>query len=148
MLVGLYVLYIIGGGHLQAPVGAGPAARGPHLPRSQRQPRPASLLVLTSAAALHLAAKNMPTHTWWSALVDNVATDETIVVSMCVGVGCWPSLLRCSTSVTAGPAVAHGRAVTFVLIPPLAADLPGAGHHLPGRGHAPPKAAPWARWAR
>jgi TRAP-type mannitol/chloroaromatic compound transport system permease large subunit len=35
-----------GGGHRQAQVGAGPAARGPHLPRSQRRLGPPSLLVL------------------------------------------------------------------------------------------------------
>ena len=35
-----------------------------------------------------------------------------------------------------GPAVPHGRARTFVLIPPLAADLPGAGHDLPRHRHA------------
>ena len=62
-------------------------------------------------------------------------TDELIVVSMCVGVGAGLRAGGRQQGAAAGPAVEDGRA-RDLRADPAAADLPGAGHHLPGHRHA------------
>ncbi len=80
--------------HFQAQLGAGAAPRGAHHPRRRRQDRPGSLLVLTGA--VHRCGHHVRQELCCRAHLVEGRTrrtwplDETIVLSMCVGVG-WPS---------------------------------------------------------
>jgi TRAP-type C4-dicarboxylate transport system permease small subunit len=122
--------------HLQAPVGACPPEA--HAPRRQRQHRPAFAAGAhdTDHCGIRLLGKNMAACTpGGSEAVEKVALDETIVVAMCFGVAL--AFIAASVNrITRGPAVAHGRARDLRADSAAAADLPGAGHHLPGHGHA------------
>ncbi|MBT2322992.1 TRAP transporter large permease subunit [Variovorax paradoxus] len=82
-----------------------------------------SLVVLTAlstAAAIFFAKHIADVHTWWTgAPVTTVATDETIVVSMCVGV-VLAFLIAVVNRVTGLNLLSRiAERVTFVLIPPL-----------------------------
>ena len=82
-----------------------------------------SLLVvvgLATAAAVYFAEHIAAVHTWWTGTeVTSVATDETIVVSMCVGVAL-AFVLAVINRVTRMNLLSRiAERVTFVLIPPL-----------------------------
>ena len=82
-----------------------------------------SLLLLTAVsvgAALYFAHRIVDVHSWWTGeVVTQVAKDETIVVSMCVGV-LLALLLSLLNKVTRlGLLSRMAERVTFVLIPPL-----------------------------
>ena len=82
-----------------------------------------SLLVVTAlatGAAILFAEHIADVHTWWTGtLVTSVATDETIVVSMCVGV-LLAFLIAVVNRVTRLNLLSRiAERVTFVLIPPL-----------------------------
>jgi hypothetical protein len=77
-------------GRLQAPLGAGPAARGAHPARRQRQQRPALAAMLTAlctAAAIYAGQEHArPCTPGGRRAGREGALDETIVVAMCSGV--------------------------------------------------------------
>jgi TRAP-type mannitol/chloroaromatic compound transport system permease large subunit len=99
-----------------------------------------SLLVLTMhlhRVAVALGQEHEAGHSWWKGTaVVTGATDETIVVAMCVACMLAFGDRRHQQGHAPGPAVAHGRARDVRADPAAAADLPGAGHHLPGHRHA------------
>ncbi|RYF32805.1 MAG: TRAP transporter large permease subunit, partial [Comamonadaceae bacterium] len=76
--------------------------------------------VLATGAAIFFAEHIADVHTWWKGeLVETVAKDETIVVSMCVGV-LLAFLLAVINKVTGLKLLSRiAERVTFVLIPPL-----------------------------
>src|SRR5688572_6253183 len=78
------------------------------------------LVVLSTAAAVFFAEHIADVHTWWTGQeVTSVATDETIVVSMCVGV-LLAFVLAVINRVTRLNLLSRiAERVTFVLIPPL-----------------------------
>ena len=82
-----------------------------------------SLLALTTicVAASIYVAKNMPAlHSWWSGeVVEKVALDETIVVSMCFGVILAFMAASINKITRMGLLSRMAERVTFVLIPPL-----------------------------
>ena len=123
MLVGMYTSYVI----LLAifkPTWA------PALPAEARTIREdngksglPSLLLLTIVsvgASLYFAHHIADVHTWWTGEeVTKVARDETIVVSMCVGVGLAFLLAMFNKITRLGLLSRMAERVTFVLIPPL-----------------------------
>ncbi|MCO5102587.1 MAG: TRAP transporter large permease subunit [Burkholderiaceae bacterium] len=82
-----------------------------------------SLLILTVVsvgASLYFAKHIADVHTWWTGEeVTKVARDETIVVSMCVGVGLAFVLAMFNKITRLGLLSRMAERVTFVLIPPL-----------------------------
>ncbi|MFZ1499485.1 MAG: TRAP transporter large permease subunit [Giesbergeria sp.] len=82
-----------------------------------------SLLLLTIVsvgASLYFAQHIADVHTWWTGEeVTKVARDETIVVSMCVGVGLAFVLAMFNKITRLGLLSRMAERVTFVLIPPL-----------------------------
>ncbi|MBW7834022.1 MAG: TRAP transporter large permease subunit [Simplicispira suum] len=82
-----------------------------------------SLLLLTLVsvgASLYFAHHIADVHTWWTGEeVTKVAKDETIVVSMCVGVGLAFVLSMLNKITGLGLLSRMAERVTFVLIPPL-----------------------------
>ena len=82
-----------------------------------------SLLLLTIAsvaASFYFAHHITDVHTWWTGEeVTKVAKDETIVVSMCVGVGLAFVLSMINKITRLGLLSRMAERVTFVLIPPL-----------------------------
>ncbi|MEJ7688115.1 MAG: TRAP transporter large permease subunit [Variovorax sp.] len=82
-----------------------------------------SLLVLTvvsTAAAVFFARHIVDIHTWWKGVpVTSVATDETIVVSMCAGVILAFVIAVINRVTGLGLLSRIAERVTFVLIPPL-----------------------------
>ncbi|APW45922.1 TRAP transporter large permease [Rhodoferax antarcticus] len=78
------------------------------------------LTVLSVGASLFFATHIADVHTWWSGeLVTAVAKDETIVVSMCVGVTLAFVLSMLNKVTGLGLLSRMAERVTFVLIPPL-----------------------------
>eukprot|EP01030_Chromulinospumella_sphaerica_P008028 gene8028-7857_t len=79
-----------------------------------------ALTVVCTAASVYVA-KNMPAlHTWWSGeVVEKVALDETIVVSMCFGVALAFVAASINKITRLGLLSRVAERVTFVLIPPL-----------------------------
>ncbi|MGP1629564.1 MAG: TRAP transporter large permease [Giesbergeria sp.] len=82
-----------------------------------------SLLLLTIVsvgASVYFAQHIADVHTWWTGEeVTKVAKDETIVVSMCVGVGLAFVLAMFNKITRLGLLSRMAERVTFVLIPPL-----------------------------
>ncbi len=82
-----------------------------------------SLLLLTIVsvgASVYFAQHIADVHTWWTGEeVTKVAKDETIVVSMCVGVGLAFLLSMINKITRLGLLSRMAERVTFVLIPPL-----------------------------
>ncbi len=82
-----------------------------------------SLLVLTilcTATAVYLGQHYAQALTWYKGeLVENVATDETIVVSLCAGVVLALALALLNQVTRLGLLSRMAERVTFVLIPPL-----------------------------
>jgi len=82
-----------------------------------------SLLILTIVsvgASLFFAHHIADVHSWWTGeVVDKVAKDETIVVSMCVGVALAFVLSMINKITRMGLLSRMAERVTFVLIPPL-----------------------------
>ena len=82
-----------------------------------------SLLLLTLVsvgAALYFAHRIVDVHSWWTGeVVTQVAKDETIVVSMCVGVMLALLLSLLNKVTRLGLLSRMAERVTFVLIPPL-----------------------------
>ena len=78
------------------------------------------LVVLSTAAAVFFGEHIADVHTWWTGQeVTSVATDETIVVSMCVGV-LLAFVLAVINHLTRMNLLSRiAERVTFVLIPPL-----------------------------
>jgi len=123
VLTGLYILYVVG-------VAVFKPKWAPALPdeaRVFREPSGSSgtpsLLVLTvisAALAIALGKNYAQVLTWWTGTeVATVATDETIVVSMCAGV-LFAFLIAVINKVTKmGLLSRMAERVTFVLIPPL-----------------------------
>ena len=137
MLMGLYVL---GGnsGHLQAQDGASPPVEARIYREANGNSGYISLAVvmgISTIVAIFLANHMADLHTWWQGKeVTEVATDEKIVTAMCGGTFI-AFVLASFNRIFAGPALAPGRARDFRADPAAAADLPGAGHHLPGHCH-------------
>ena len=82
-----------------------------------------SLLVLTGicvAASIYVAKHMAALHSWWSGeVVEQVALDETIVVSMCFGVALAFVAASINKITRMGLLSRVAERVTFVLIPPL-----------------------------
>ena len=82
-----------------------------------------SLLLLTAVsvgASLYFAHRIVDVHSWWTGEeVTRVAKDETIVVSMCVGVALAFLLSLLNKVTRLGLLSRMAERVTFVLIPPL-----------------------------
>jgi TRAP-type mannitol/chloroaromatic compound transport system permease large subunit len=123
MLTGFYALYVVG-------LAIFKPQWVPAIPPEARTLRGdngksgvPSLLVLTAicTAASIYVAKNMATlHTWWSGdVVEKVALDETIVVSMCFGVALAFVAASVNKITRLGLLSRVAERVTFVLIPPL-----------------------------
>lgn len=123
VLTGLYVLYVLGMAVFQPKT-------TPALPleaRVFREPSGSSgtpsLLVLTiicSTVAIYFGENYARVVSWWKdTQVDSVATDETIVVSMVVGVGLAFVIAVINKVARLGLLSRIAERVTFVLIPPL-----------------------------
>ena len=82
-----------------------------------------SLLVLTAlctAVALYLSKHMVAVHSWWQGeAVEQVALDETVVVSMCAGVTLAFVVAVINKVLRLGLLSRMAERVTFVLIPPL-----------------------------
>ena len=109
-----------------------------------------SLIILTLVCvgiSLYFAHRIVDVHSWWTGTeVTKVAKDETIVVSMCVGVALAFVLAMFNKITRLGLLSRMAERVTFVLIPPLLLIFlcwaPSSSAWRP-----PPRAVPWARWA-
>ena len=78
------------------------------------------LTVLSVAASMFFAHHIVDVHSWWTGeAVDKVAKDETIVLSMCVGVTLAFVLAMFNKITRLGLLSRMAERVTFVLIPPL-----------------------------
>ena len=123
MLTGFYVLYVI----LLAIFKPKWVPALPIEARTFREPSGSSgtpsllLLTLVSAgAAVFFGQHIADVHTWWSGQpVTAVATDETIVVSLCVGVMLAFVIAVLNKVTRLGLLSRMAERVTFVLIPPL-----------------------------
>ena len=140
MLVGCYVIYI-------ACLAIFKPASVPALPtdaRIYRQPDGSggyqSLLVLmvVSFIVSIVLARYMPeVHTWWLGReVSSVPTDEKVVVAMGGGAFVALGIALANKYAKLKSALAPGRTRDLRADPAVVADLPGAGHHFPGRRHA------------
>lgn len=123
MLMGFYALYVIG-------LAVFKPQWVPALPPEARTLRGEngksgvpSLLVLTAvctAASIYVGKHMAALHTWWSGeVVETVALDETIVVSMCFGVALAFVAASINKITRLGLLSRVAERVTFVLIPPL-----------------------------
>lgn len=123
MLMGFYALYVIG-------LAVFKPQWVPALPPEARTLRGEngksgvpSLLVLTAVctgASIYVGKHMAALHTWWSGeVVETVALDETIVVSMCFGVALAFVAASINKITRLGLLSRVAERVTFVLIPPL-----------------------------
>jgi GntP family gluconate:H+ symporter len=123
MLMGFYVLYVVFLAIFKPKM-------VPALPpeaRVFRQPNGKSgymsLLVLTvlcTAVALLFAENYVAVHSWWKGeIVERVALDETIVVSLCASVALAFVLALINKTTKLGLLSTLAERVTFVLVPPL-----------------------------
>ena len=123
MLMGMYVGYVV----VVALIRPNWVPALPAEARTLRQDNGSSglpsllvLTVLSVGAALFFAEHIADVHSWWTGeTVTQVAKDETIVVSMCVGVTLAFVLSMLNKVTRLGLLSRMAERVTFVLIPPL-----------------------------